>query len=150
MMDSIGYQFDPAQQKSIADSANAQMSQFGPNAQRALQVLAMRIPSLSGGQPAADGAPMEPPPMPMGMPGMPQQNGGMSGLVGGALNPAAPGAAPSPAPAPASPQQGGGGHSFTFNIPGMATTAPPDAQAGPGATQGGQMNGSPAPLPRRF
>lgn len=81
MMDSIGYQFDPSQQKSMADSLNGTTAQFGPLAQRALQILGMRIPSISGGQPLANGEQMMKPPDPQ----MGNGSGDLQGLIQGVL-----------------------------------------------------------------
>ena len=130
MMDSIGYQFDPTQQKALAGAFNETTAQFGPLAQRALQVLSMRIPSVSGGQPLSGADPMQRPVMPQQPP-----QAGLHGLVNGALNPTG------------RQQRPADGGSILFKFPGQQQQPPQMPQQGPQQATGQQgmsgMAGSP-------
>lgn len=127
MTDSLGYRFDPAESKRLAASINQAASGFGPQAQRALQVLALRIPSI-GADPLATSAPMTPPAPP------PMPAAGLPGMMNAALNPSQ--------PKPESKPQQPAGHIFNFNLAGSAPSASPTGQMTPPA--GG--NSSPAAL----
>ena len=116
MMDSIGYQFDPTQQKALAGAFNETTAQFGPLAQRALQVLSMRIPSIGGGQPLSGADPMQRPMMPAPVQ---QGNSGLHGLVNGALNPTG------------GQQKPADGGSILFKFPGQQQQSPQMPQQGP-------------------
>lgn len=162
MMDSIGYQFDPTQSQQMTDSMNNTTSQFGTMGQRALRILAMRLPSLMGGQPLANGQPMMKPMMPQPgdmnqftSGGFGGQQGGLGGMIDGALKP---GASPDEQGqisgsmggwTPGSPNATGGGDHLQSLLEALhrarsAGGGQQAAQRAPGAMNAGRMSGPPA------